>query len=443
MPEKRTEVGIWWELPPGAQWSNEGVSRVVGFLIEGAAVRKNHRFHIVVHRGLGADVREDLRSLKATENIDWQVHEPDIRQEDRFRAQAKALHPKGASVNDVALALFANARVPVDGWVVTFPHFLGSNWLEASKGVLMPDAIPYDFPLGWIENWEKRGYWPRWREAATSVCGSADAVINFSEHVAERHSMRLLDIPRDKIHIVPLAPPDLAGELPFVKNRTQTQQSREEAASILRDHAAMRGIDYLRNFPFEECDFVVGATQDRPTKNLGLTVEAVEHLVRRERRSLKTFLTARLHPGAAWTRLPHLVEDQQFHRDFHSLHNLPRQVHAALFHAASVTVHASFYEGIIGNLPLYESVSVGTPCLFARGPHSSELLRSEPGFLPYTFDPYDLRGLVALIKRTIDRRDEAIEVQQRICERLRQWNWSDVADGYVNAAIAGNQGLVA
>ena len=443
MSDQRTEVGIWWELPPGAQWTNEGVSRVVGFLIEGAAVRKNYRFHLVVHRGLGPEVREDLRSLKATEGIDWQVHEPTIRQEDRFRAQARSLRPRDASVDVVALALFANARVTVDGWVITFPHFLGANWLEASKGVLMPDAIPYEFPLGWIENWEERGFWPSWRKTATSVCASADAVINFSEHVAERHSMRLLGIPRDKICVVPLAPPDLAGELPFVENRTQTPESREQAAAILRDHAAMRGIDYLRNFPFEECDFVVGATQDRPTKNLGLTVEAVKHIVRRERRSLKAFLTARLHPGAAWTRLPHLVQGHQFDRDFQSLHNLPRQVHAALFHAASLTIHASFYEGIIGNLPLYESVSVGTPCLFARGPHSSELLKSEPDFLPYTFDPYDVRGLVALIKRTIDRRDEAIEVQQKICERLRQWSWSDVADGYVNAAIAGNQRLVA
>jgi glycosyltransferase involved in cell wall biosynthesis len=443
MAVERTEVGIWWELPPGARWANEGVSRVVGFLIEGAAVRQNHRFHLVVQRGLAAEVREDLRSLAATEGVDWQVHEPDRAQEQRFLREARSQPLRDAAPETAALALFANATVDVEGWVVTFPHFTGANFLKASKGVLMPDAIPYDFPLGWEDGWGKNGYWPTWRRQARAVCASADAVINFSDHVATRHSMRLLDIPRDKIHVVPLAPPDLVGALPFVRNRTQTPESRALAAAILRDHAAARGLDYLRNFPFDQCDFVVGATQDRPTKNLGLSAEAVERIVRRDRRSLKLFLTAQMHFGAKWTRLPHIVDGRLFHRDVQSLHNLPRTVHAALFHAASLTIHASFYEGIIGCLPLFESVSVGTPCLFARGPHAEELLQAEPGFRPYTFDPYDRQGLIKLIHHTLDHRAEAIAVQQEICERLRRWTWSDVADGYVAAAMAGRQRLAA
>ncbi len=298
MAEKRTEVGIWWELPPGTRWTNEGVSRVVGFLIEGAAIRKNHRFHIVVQRGLASIVREDLRSLKATEKVDWIVYEPSAEETLSYRKQAMALKTDEAPIDAVALALYANRNVPVDGWVVTFPHFSGSNWLEASRGVLMPDAIPFDFPLGWIENWDKDGYWPKWRAQAEAVCNSADEVINFSEHVADRHSTKLLNVPRDKIRVVPLAPPDLSGVLPFVENREQSPASRELAAEILREHAASRNIDYLRDFPFEQCELVVGATQDRPTKNLGLTVEAVERIVRSERRPMKAFLTAPLHFGA-------------------------------------------------------------------------------------------------------------------------------------------------
>lgn len=436
MAKERTQIGVWWELPPGARWTNEGVSRVVGFLIEGAAARKNHRLHLVVRRGLASVVREDLRSLNAAETIDWVVHEPDAKQSDFYRRQAAKLNLKGASVDAVGLALYANRHVPVEGWVVTFPHFTGSNWLERSRGVLMPDAIPFDFPLGWLENWGEKGFWPTWRDEAAAVCQSADAVINFSDHVATRHTTRLLDVPAEKIRVVPLAPPDLANELPFVKDRRQTPASRALAASILREHAASRELAYLRNFPFEQCDFVVGATQDRPTKNLGLTVEAVERIVRTERRPMKVFLTAPVHHGAPWTRLPKVVEEFQFHRDFRSLHDLPRRVHAALFHTASVTVHASFYEGIIGCLPFFESVSVGTPCLLAAGPHTQELLNSEPGLQPFVFDPYDLHQLMALIKKTIDHRDEAIAAQQEICARLRSWTWSDVADGYVGAALA-------
>ena len=104
---------------------------------------------------------------------------------------------------------------------------------------------------------------------------------------------------------------------------------------------------------------------------------------------------------------------------------------------AAVTVHASFYEGIIGCLPLFESLSVGTPCLFAHGPHTTELLADEPGFAPYAFDPYDVEGLIALVRHTIARREEVTRDQQRLYERLSRRTWSDVADGYVAAALSG------
>lgn len=436
-------IGIWWELPPGARWSNEGVSRVIGFLVEGAAIRRTYAFHLVVRAGMGDEVRGDLRHLAAEEFVDWVIHEPTVAEEAHYLVSAVKVAKTGEPVENVALALFANERVVVDGWIVPFPHFDSAAYLDQSKAVLLPDALPYDFPLGWIEDWQAAGAWPRWRERATKMCAHADAVINFSEHVADRHAGPLLGVERDKIHVVPLAPPDLATELPFIRSRTRNVRSREQAAAILREHAAEQGIDYLRNFPFEECDFIVDATHDRPTKNLGMTIDAVERIVRRDRQPLKLFLTANVNHGAHWTRLPKIIEDCQFHRDFVSMHNLPRDVHAALFHAAAVTVHASFFEGIIGCLPFYESVSVGTPCVFASGPHTSELLATEPDLAPFTFDPYDTDGLCELIKRTIADRDAVLKVQAAIYMRLRRRTWADTADGYVAAALAGRPAWVA
>lgn len=443
VPAERMPIGIWWELPPGTRWSNEGVSRVIGFLIEGAAIRRTYAFHLVVRAGLADEVRSDLRHLKAEEFVDWEVHEPTAAEESQYHGEAVALAQPGEPVEIVALALFANARVSVDGWIVPFPHFASAAHLSESKAVLMPDALPFDFPFGWIEDWEAEGAWPRWRERATKMCAEADAVISFSEHVAVMHAGPLLSIPREKIHVVPLAPPDLAAALPFLRSRTRSVQSREQAGAILREHVAERGIDYLRNFPFEECEFVVDATHDRPTKNLGMTIDAVERIVRRDRQPMKLFLTANVKHGAHWTRLPTIVEHRQFHRDFVSLHNLPREVHAALFHAAAVTVHASFFEGIIGCLPFYESVSVGTPCVFARGPHTDELLVSEPELAPFTFDPYDTDELCRLIRQTIDNRDAVLKVQASVYMRLRRRTWADTADGYVKAALSGRRSRAA
>lgn len=429
-------IGIWSEHPAGARWKNEGVARVIGFLVEGAAVRRNYAFHLVVGPGLADEVRDDLRGLAAEEFVDWVVHAPTPEQEQRFRAEAEALN-SNLLVDNVAMALFANAHVPVEGWIVPFPHFNASSFLTQSKAVLVPDTIPYDFPFGWMEHWGPDAFWTRWRESATELCASADAVINFSQHVGRRRGGPLLGIPQEKVHVVPVAAPDLATELPFVRGRKRSQSSREQAAAILRDHAAEQGLTYLRNFPFEECDFVVDATQDRPTKNLGLTIDAVERIVRLDRRPLKLFMTAMLHFGENWTRLPGFMEQKLFNRDFAVLHNLPRQVHAAMFHAAAVTVHASFFEGIIGCLPFFESVSVGTPCLFANGPHTEELLETEPDMAPFIFDPYDTEGLRSLITKTIDSRDDALRVQAEICARIRRWTWADTADGYVEAALVG------
>lgn len=438
MPDDRIPIGIWWELPPGARWSNEGVSRVVGFLIEGAARNRRYRFHLVVRRGVATSVRTDLAQLAAQEGRDWVVHEPTEVEERRAIAAAERLTADdGDDRSTTALALYANDHVAVDGWIVTFPHFTGSIHLRASKAVLMPDALPYDFPLGWSDEWAEKGFWPSWRAKARRVCESADAVINFSDHVADRHCGPLLDIDRAKIHVVPLAPPDLMSELPFLTQRCRTPESRAEAAEVLRDHAAARGLAYLRGFAFEQIDFAVGATQDRPNKNLALPAAAVERIVRRDRLPLKLFLTAPIHHGATWTRLPGFIEDRQFHRDFASLHDLPRGIHAALFHAAALTIHASFYEGIIGNLPLYESLSVGTPCLFATGPHSDELLGEEPTLRPFAFDPYDIEGLIRLTRSVLADREAALEVQQSVYARLSRRSWADVADGYVGAALSG------
>jgi len=450
MPNKRISIGMWSELPLGAKWANEGVARVVGFLVEGAAASKAYTFHLVVRRGLAPTIREDLRTLKAIEGVDWLVHEPTAEQEARWEHKAKrelANLPvderKQHQTANIALALYANSELSVDGWIVTFPYFNASIFLNGSKAVLMPDAIPYEVPLGWIESWGSTGYWPEWRRIASSTCRAADAVITFSKHVAERNCVELLGVDREKIHVVPLAGPDLIRELPFVRRRTKTPQSRAQAAAILREHAAIRGLTYLRNFPFEQCSFLATATQDRPTKNLGLAADATERIVRRDREPIKLFVTAPFIFGASWTRLPTVVEHRQVNRDVVSIHNLPRQVHAALFHAASLTIHPSFYEGIIGCLPLYESVSVGTPCLFARGPHTNELLEAEPEFAAFAFDPNDAEGLVSLIRRTLKDTDAALETQERLCVKLRNWTWSDVATGYVTAALAGNRRMAA
>jgi glycosyltransferase involved in cell wall biosynthesis len=441
MPDtSRTSIGIWSELGLGSRWTNEGVSRVFGFLIEGGVASESYTFNIIVQRGLAESVREDLRSLRAVEGVDWIVHEPSINDELAWLQNA-ALQALPATERAVAgMAFFANRNVHVSGWVVSFPHFAGSLHLTQPKAVLMPDALPYDFPLGWSgdESWGENGAWVNWRKTARRVLAGCDAVITFSRHVAVRHAMGLLDAPEEKIRVVPLAPPDLAELLPFVSKRRQTQESRDFSAEVLREYMAVRGLNYLRRFPFEQISFAVTTTQDRPTKNLGLPAEAIRRLVRERRRSIKLFTTAPIHYGVNWTLLPGLIEREQFHHDLVSIPDVPRDIHAALFHCATLTIHASFFEGIVGTLPFFESTSLGTPCIMARGPHVEELLEIEPDLAPLTFDPFDVEGLIELILMVESDREAVMTLQREAFGRLSRSGWDRVAHAYAEAAISGH-----
>jgi glycosyltransferase involved in cell wall biosynthesis len=436
---ERRSIGIWSEIRAGQRWKNEGVSRVLGFIIEGAAERGDYTFHVFVQHGLAEEVRDDLRTLRAKEGEDWVVHEPsvaDVRNWSTDLAFADLdLNAKLAA----RTALMANMLVDVEGWIVSFPHFAGALYLDKPKAVLMPDAIGYDFPDGWQgdQNWGENGYLVTWRETATKVLAGCDAVMTFSSHVAHRHVVKLLDTPIEKVVPIPLAPPDLAVNLPFIVNRRKTLQSLQCSADILREYASASGNDYMVDFPFEEVQFVVTATQDRPTKNLGRVAEAVRRIVRDRRRSMKMITTANIHYGESWSLLPFFAENSGLLRDVISMRDVPRTVHAALFHSAAVTVHPTMFEGIIGSLPFFESVSVGTPCLLGRGPHVKELLSFEPSLERFTFDPYDIDSMVNLIEEVASHPDDALDIQRPAFERLSRYGWGDVADAYVRAATLG------
>lgn len=433
---RRSQIGIWSELPPGARWAHEGISRIVGFLIEGGAETEQYRFHVLVPRGMGDTVRADLRTLHAREDLDWIVDEPTPEFETQWLKAHGTQYDDHKERAGALLAGYANANVEVDGWINTFPHFTGSRHLKQRKAVLLPDAIPYDFPIGWDYNhyWGPEGEWVRWKAIASATLSDGQAVIAHSKHVARRHGVKLLGLDENLIRVVPHAPPDLAPILPFVSDRTKTKQSRRQAADILRDYAATHGIEYLRGYPFEEVPFAIVATQDRVTKNVGRAAEAIHRMIRRDREDIKLFTTAPLHFGEGWTLLPSLIADRQMHRDVVSIPDLPREVHAALFHCAELTIHPTFYEGIVGTLTFYESVSVGTPCIMGTGPHVRELLETQPQLADLVFDPYDIEGMIALIRKVRRDPEAAVRSQRPAYEARRKRGWDQVAQAYANAA---------
>src|SRR5262249_37473252 len=261
---------------------------------------------------------------------------------------------------------------------------------------------------------------------------SVDGLITFSEHVAHRHAVGYFGFDSARIRIIRHAATDLREDLPCLPaDRRGAPDSRRAAAESLRRHANARSWSYLRGFPFESVPYVAVSTQDRPTKNISLVVEAVQRLIRRNYYDIKLLMTTIIDEvDAPDCLLPAALQEANLQLDAVSMPDLPAMEHAAFYHCAAVTVHPSLFEGGDTAFPFAESVSVGTPCLMARGPHTNELSESYPELASWIFDPYDAGALAQLIRDTIASRDAVLTKQLACFERMKRRTWAQVADEY-------------
>jgi glycosyltransferase involved in cell wall biosynthesis len=421
---KRIEIGVWTEWPGGSGWTNEGMTRLLGFLTEGLARDRRFAFRVIVNRAIYQEARADLNTLAAVEGLDYHVHAPEDDQ----------CEPNDPFDVEGCLKV-ANGISSIEAWIVLYPYFSNAKRLNKPVAAILPDSIPTEFPTFGHQAWIDGGAHYVWATRVRELMASATRVITFSEHVARDQANKIFDVPLDKISIVPHAPPDLAPLLPFVTNRQATPESRAQAAEMLRAHARKRGWGYLSDFTFEETPYIVVSTQDRPTKNIAAVAKALRKTVRERHVGAKVLTTASIVAGSTWTLFPDIVFGERLEVDIVSTPHLPRAEHAALYHCAALAIHPSNFEGGQGPFPFYEAVSVGAPCLMAMGPHVAELLKSAPELAPWTFEPDDTRQLADLIVSTLADREGALKVQREAYLRLNQRGWDQVAGDYCQAAL--------
>jgi glycosyltransferase involved in cell wall biosynthesis len=310
--------------------------------------------------------------------------------------------------------------------------------IPGRRAMLLPDAMMLDFGSTWnAAHLHPDGFIATWFPYARRNIARSDAIITFSSHVARRHVVEALGADPAQLRVVPHAPPDLAPLLDFLpQGRRRSAESRARAAAMLRRHAASRGWAYLADFPLEHVDYIAVSTQERPSKNISLVIEALRILVQERFGTTKLLMTTEVidDPATPFLRSHGLIREHGLMLDAVSVPRLPNPEHAALYHAAAITVHPSFFEGGDAPFPFSESVSVGTPCLMARGPHTEELLAAHPELAPFMFDPYDAEALADAILRGIAQRDALLDVQLAVHERMRRRSWGQVAEEYAAAA---------
>jgi glycosyltransferase involved in cell wall biosynthesis len=302
--------------------------------------------------------------------------------------------------------------------------------------VILPDPGPFSLPVSFDpDHWGEKGAWSLWRQRTARVIDKAAMVVTFSEHVRVEAAQGLFGIPAHRTTVVPHAQPDLRPYLQFLAaDGNRTTDTRNAAAKTLRAHATERGWRQLADYPFEYVDYVVVSTQDRQTKNIACVVDAVARLIRRDALNLKLLMTTPIHVGETWTELPRRIASDGLDLDVLSLPDLPRNVHAALYHGASLAVHASFYEGGQAPFPFHEAVSLGTPCLIAYGPHTEEFLRGVDA-QDFVFDPHDPLALAVAIRAVLADRPTVLARQRALLAAIPMRNWGDVAAEYVSAVL--------
>ena len=424
----RRAIGFWIESPSGAQWNNQGMTRLIGFIIEGAAIGRRYIFRVCVTDEIRDEAEADLLTLNAQIGVDYTIHSP---RDENGRAESFA-----------ELAEFANRSVAVDAWISIFPNQLAACRLIKPVSIIFPDAIGLDYHDFNALAWSRQGHTVIWRNNVRQQLPHIHNIITFSKHVAEQQVIKHFDVAPDRIRVIPHAPPTLDGILPFVKDGQRDDKSRFYAAEMLRWHARRRGLAYLADFPFEHVRYVAVSTQDRVTKNLRIVADAIQRITRDEGGDIKAIVTAQINFEANHTPLPRVISAAQMQLDVVSMPDLPREIHAAFLHCAEIAVHPAVFEGGRGVFPYYEAISVGTPCLMAAGPHVSEFVTDAPDMLPYVFDPSDATALARMINFVSSERESVTAKQAKIFARLRERQWDMVADEYARAALEISQKMV-
>lgn len=352
------------------------------------------------HAGLGTYSHELFKALL---NVDGknhycalyhssqaQVHlEPPLDRVPSFRV------PFGAKPWRMSVLMAYYANLTMDRWLPPSDILHGTDHLlppmRASRTVFtIHDLIfrffpEYHLPLN---RWFLTLMLPKFMQRA-------DAIIAISENT-RRDVMRLMQIPSDKIKVIPegvnpaFHPIDGQDELERVRNKY---------------HLPAR--------------FMLFFSTIEPRKNLTTLFEAYAALLKRNSELIPLVVAGR----KGWLYQPILerirelgIESRVYLTDWIDQPDVP-----LLFNLAEVLIFPSLYEGF--GLPPLEAMASGTPLICSNASSLPEVV-GDAGIL---FDPRDVGALTQAITRVLADETLRADLQQRGLEQARKFSWERTA----------------
>ncbi len=232
--------------------------------------------------------------------------------------------------------------------------------------------------------------------ATRSSVRRADQIITTTEF-SRREIMRMLDVPGDKIVVVP--------------HGTRTEFTERLAAPALLAVRARYGIGP---------QYILSLNDIHPRKNLEGLVEAFGRLKSRSGLPHQLVIGGRsLWPYPAFYRS---VATSQFADDIKVLGYVPSDDVLGLYQGAGLFVYPSFYEG--WGLQVHEAMMAGVPVAVANNTTMPEIA----GDAAETFDPYDAGDMSGSMERILMDRGLRDTLIARGFERVKRYSWREAAE---------------
>lgn len=216
----------------------------------------------------------------------------------------------------------------------------------------------------------------------------ADAVVAISKATAD-DLMKRLDVPREKIHVIPLA----ADPVFF-------PMMREEAGAL------------IAAFPFSGREYVLAVGASEPRKNYLRLAQAVERL----RAGAFPELNLVIAGSGGWKNTPFEIYATDSARQpwLHVVKGPTKELLRALYSRAGIFAFPSLLEGF--GIPILEAMACGCPVVTSNCSSMPEVA----GNVAMLVDPLSVDAIASGIAHGLMRRNE---LSQKGLERVKDFSW--------------------
>jgi len=325
-----------------------------------------------------------------------------------------------------------------DLWWVPYPSAMGLVAVPGKPVMHVYDLVYADYPKDqalWLIAQTRLDFKLSLQRAAH--------VVTHSRHVSNNVAVPLLEVPPEKISVIPHASPNLR---PHVTDKTTGKLlGRHALALIIRHYIEQKSTNWpvvdefseeiilprLRAFPFETAQYVLMSTQNRSYKNTIIVLKALRVLNQHRSRKVFLALTGQVRMADKSDPLARYAIAHNLVQYLLPLPRVPDSVLAALYAGAAMAIHPSFYEGGVGAFPFYEGMSVDCPVLVSDNASMREALETEPGYSDFLFNPHNTGQLIRMMESVLDKRDAWVDKARPVYQRVSQRSWNDLLDEYV------------